>query len=530
MLKKKFVALITAAIMVMTSMSLINAEPVYEYGDVNMNGSITSDDAALALAYSLDSQQTVLNEQQIKLADVDGEAGITASDAACILQKVLGEITLPVGKDDETTTVETTTAETTIESTETTTETTTVETTEITTVETTTVETTETTTEQTTAEVTYAYYDFVAEDLTNEQTGLINNTTIIGAYTILPSYKVGQTTAETDSRTYNQHLQLNGTGNNYAACVYFDAPCSGRLYIVARSSNATQERSLVLANDSGTVQTISMPTAANAPVAETVMIPSNGRYYIYGGMGNINIYRLTFTGTGEIVSETTTESTTRTTTSETTTESTTFSGDTSDGVVVDNFDDLKTELAKTNNKIYIKGTIECSANIKLSTSNANVEIYGLPNADGTAATLDFAKLRDSRTSAGSGGTGFTISGSHYTFKNVIIQNAGDCGVRITGNNNTFEYCIFRYNNNSGVSITKGGAYNTFRYVDSYRNGDLVQKNGADADGFSVKLAAGTDNKFYNCRAWENSDDGWDSYDRVSEGGYIGDVYYMECIT
>lgn len=217
-------------------------------------------------------------------------------------------------------------------------------------------------------------------------------------------------------------------------------------------------------------------------------------------------------------------------TTETTTETTTSAIDTSDGVVVDNFADLKSEIAKKNNKIYVKGTIMCTERLKLSNFNANTEIYGLTNPDGTGATLDFADFRDSLTSSGSGGTGIYLSGSHYTFRNIIVQNAGDCGVRITGSGSgysTFENCIFRYNNNSGVSVTGGGAYNTFRFVDSYRNGDLVQKNGADADGFSVKLNAGENNKFYNCRAWENSDDGWDSYDRGTP--YIGSVDYVECL-
>ena len=208
----------------------------------------------------------------------------------------------------------------------------------------------------------------------------------------------------------------------------------------------------------------------------------------------------------------------------------TTTADISDGVVVDNFSSLKSEAAKKNNKIYIKGTIMCNERIQLNEKNANTQFIGIDNADGTAAVLDFAPLRDSLTSRGSSGSGFTLSGSGYTFKNVIVQNAGDCGIRITGSDNLFEKCVFRYNNNSGVSVTKGGSNNTFRYVDSYRNADLVPRNGADADGFSVKIGAGDNNKFYNCRAWENSDDGWDSYDRLSDGGrYIGSVYYEECV-
>ncbi len=263
-----------------------------------------------------------------------------------------------------------------------------------------------------------------------------------------------------------------------------------------------------------------------ADVAEMLQIILNSDYVPNG------VPEETETTTAEettTVTETTTETTTVVTT-ETTTETTTEAIDTSDGVVVDNFADLKTEIAKSNNKIYVKGTIDCTERLKLSTANANTEIYGLTNDDGTAAVLDFASYRDSLTSSGSSGTGLYVSGSYYTFKNIIVQNAGDCGIRITGSGSgycTFENCVFRYNNNSGVSVTSYASNNSFRYVDSYRNGDVVQKNGADADGFSVKLSAGDNNTFYNCRAWENSDDGWDSYDR--DRPYIGTVYYEECL-
>ncbi|MBQ9603929.1 MAG: right-handed parallel beta-helix repeat-containing protein [Firmicutes bacterium] len=200
--------------------------------------------------------------------------------------------------------------------------------------------------------------------------------------------------------------------------------------------------------------------------------------------------------------------------------------DTSDGTVVTTFSELKNALAK-GGKIYVKGSIECSEQLKLSGSGADV--IGLMNEDGTGACLDFAKLRDSRSQSGSGGTGIVISGTKYNFTNIIIQNAGDCGVRInaaSGGDCVFTNCVFRYNNNSGLSVTGGGHDNTFINCDSYRNGDIVQKSGADADGFSVKLAAGKGNTFYNCRAWENSDDGWDSYDR---GDVVPDVSYVECL-
>ncbi len=200
-----------------------------------------------------------------------------------------------------------------------------------------------------------------------------------------------------------------------------------------------------------------------------------------------------------------------------------------DGVIVTDFGQLLEAVDKGERKIYIKGEIMYNGQLTLNTQDAGVEFCGLKNADGTAASINFIQRRDSLTKSGESGTGIYIKGSGYTFKDLIIENAGDCGVRIKGNsagNCTFENCMFRYNNNSGVSITSGGHDNTFICCDSYRNGDIVQKSGADADGYSIKLSAGGGNSFYNCRAWENADDGWDSYDR---GAIVPDVSYEECL-
>ncbi|MBQ9519537.1 MAG: right-handed parallel beta-helix repeat-containing protein [Firmicutes bacterium] len=204
--------------------------------------------------------------------------------------------------------------------------------------------------------------------------------------------------------------------------------------------------------------------------------------------------------------------------------------DTSDGVVVTDFAGLKSAIKNKEKKIYIQGTMQCEEQLALSDSSAGMEFYGLTNEDGTGASLDFTKYRDSSSKSGESNTGIYIKGSGYTFKNLFIENAGDCGVRIKGSsagNCVFENCVFRYNLNSGFSVTSGGHDNKLYNCDSYRNGDIVQKCGNDADGYSVKIGAGGGNYFYNCRAWENSDDGWDSYDR---GDLVPDVTYIECLT
>ena len=46
--------------------------------------------------------------------------------------------------------------------------------------------------------------------------------------------------------------------------------------------------------------------------------------------------------------------------------------------------------------------------------------------------------------------------------------------------------------------------------------------GENADGFGMKEASGTGNKFIGCRAWENADDGYDFY------AWIGTVKLENC--
>jgi hypothetical protein len=71
--------------------------PSFLWGDADESGTLTSNDAAITLAYALDSSKVNLSETAISSIDVDGNAGVSATDAAYILQKVLAnEFVFPV--------------------------------------------------------------------------------------------------------------------------------------------------------------------------------------------------------------------------------------------------------------------------------------------------------------------------------------------------------------------------------------------------------------------------------------------------
>jgi len=177
-------------------------------------------------------------------------------------------------------------------------------------------------------------------------------------------------------------------------------------------------------------------------------------------------------------------------------------------------------LNKSGGVIYIDTaviSISSTSTIKLSGSTSG-GIIGKQQSSGAYPRIDFTKARD----AGSTARGFTISGSNQYMKYLIIENAGDNGIWVSGAKNTLDHIITRYNNDSGIQLSDNADSNTLSYCYSYRNID-VNTYGANADGFAPKLGA-TNNVFKYCFAWDNSDDGWDSYDK--EGDYSARVDYL----
>ncbi|MFZ1290937.1 MAG: right-handed parallel beta-helix repeat-containing protein [Melioribacteraceae bacterium] len=107
--------------------------------------------------------------------------------------------------------------------------------------------------------------------------------------------------------------------------------------------------------------------------------------------------------------------------------------------------------------------------------------------------------------------GIKLTKNYWHLKGIEIKNAGDNGIHISGNYNTVENCILHHNKDTGLQISNGGSYNQVINCDSYSNYDSVS-HGENADGFAPKLDVGPGNYFKNCRAYNNSDDGWDCYE------------------
>ncbi len=131
--------------------------------------------------------------------------------------------------------------------------------------------------------------------------------------------------------------------------------------------------------------------------------------------------------------------------------------------------------------------------------------------------------------------GVRLTSSYWHFYRIDICNASDNGMLIERNkpsggsssdiaklddqahDNIIEECNFYKNGDTGLQIKNLGAYNKVINCDSYLNCDEEQ---GDADGFAPKLSVGDGNYFYGCRAYLNSDDGWDVF--YKKDGAFGD--------
>jgi hypothetical protein len=173
--------------------------------------------------------------------------------------------------------------------------------------------------------------------------------------------------------------------------------------------------------------------------------------------------------------------------------------------------------------IYLRGGIHdfyTDANkISISKSGQDGNLITLQNYQNETVILDF-----SHQTRGGTVRGINLSGNYWYFKGFTLRNAGDNGLYVSGSYNTFEQLIAYGNQDTGINLYASSsglpAYNQVINCDSYLNYD-PQTNGGNADGFGAKgptppggvppptYSLGPGNVFKGCRAWYNSDDGFD---------------------
>ncbi|HKO51132.1 MAG TPA: right-handed parallel beta-helix repeat-containing protein, partial [Polyangiaceae bacterium] len=113
-----------------------------------------------------------------------------------------------------------------------------------------------------------------------------------------------------------------------------------------------------------------------------------------------------------------------------------------------------------------------------------------------------------------GGVGFNVTGSWLHFKGIEIAYAGEAIVISNASKDIMELMDTHHGGGSGIFISHGKGGHLLLNCDSHDNYDQNgrQGDGQNADGFGVHYQAagdGTSTVIRGCRAWWNSDDGYD---------------------
>lgn len=168
--------------------------------------------------------------------------------------------------------------------------------------------------------------------------------------------------------------------------------------------------------------------------------------------------------------------------------------------------------------IYLRGgTHTYTSKISITkVGTAANRFYLLAYPGDARPVLDFSGMAVS-----SSNRGIQLSGQYWTIKGIDIYKAGDNGMHIDGAFNIVEFCSFYENADTGLQLAGGANNNQIINCDSYFNKDATDGN---ADGFAAKLDVGTGNSFKGCRAWQNSDDGWDGLLNVGLGANPSTTY------
>lgn len=172
--------------------------------------------------------------------------------------------------------------------------------------------------------------------------------------------------------------------------------------------------------------------------------------------------------------------------------------------------------------VYTKSLAACASQTdvvnaitldKSGTQDQPIRYWAYP---GETPVFDFSPIKDNCRVKG-----FNVVASYLHLKGLELKGAPQqpgnllnnesWGIWVRGSYNTFEALNTHHHMGPGFFLSNG-SYNLVLNVDSHHNYDPYSKSGAgqNADGFGAHIRANNPgNVFRGCRAWANTDDGYD---------------------
>ena len=182
------------------------------------------------------------------------------------------------------------------------------------------------------------------------------------------------------------------------------------------------------------------------------------------------------------------------------------------------------KLASGDSLFLLGGQYDLTSTItiqKAGTSESSRTFVGA--YPGEKPILDFRNQKHSSN-------GVSLKNNYIHVKGLTIRYAGYKGIQNTGSYNLMENLDVYGNCDTGIQ-QKGGNNNTILNCDSHDNFDYITVSGTycdyggNADGFADKQYTNSPgNTYIGCRSWNNSDDGWDFFERVG-----GTTTFKNCI-
>ena len=163
-------------------------------------------------------------------------------------------------------------------------------------------------------------------------------------------------------------------------------------------------------------------------------------------------------------------------------------------------------VAEPGDTIFVRGGLHSySSTIYINKSGQKGKPIRLRAYSGETPVFDFSASK---------GCGFVIIGAYWHINGLTVTGAEYHGMQLEtkeAHHNIIEHTTTHANGCNGIDLRNGASHNLLINCDSYQNFD-PETDGENADGFVAGCRLGKGNVLIGCRAWNNSDDGYDFWE------------------